>query len=323
MNDSLFQGAGGGSVAQKLLASNFKINALRTNASLRKDEWELLDSVIVQVARIRLRAVADLMTRGLVYRVNGMRTSVLQWQTQSKTQEVFTSMDPQVRGNNEQVIFGLENLPLPIFHTDYQLGARKLETSRNGGQPLDTILAQQASLNIAEKVEDTYVNGLGNYTYGNGTIYGLTDHPNRKTVVLGTPWTDPLVTGEDILQQVCEMKQELINSKKYGPYVLYIPTAYETKMDKDFKTDGDLTIRERILQLSNVEAVTVVDSLPNNNVILLQLTADNVQMVEGMPMNNVQWDTNAGMSLHFKVMTIMVPRFFVDQDGNLGVCHLS
>ena len=49
-----------GGVAEKLLASNMNPNVLRTNAVLRKDEWEQLDAAVVNIARERLSAVSDL-----------------------------------------------------------------------------------------------------------------------------------------------------------------------------------------------------------------------------------------------------------------------
>jgi hypothetical protein len=293
----LFDTPFGATIAQKLMAGNFNINTLRNNTLLRKDEWEQLDSVIVQTARPRLRAVGDLMSRGLTQRLDGMRVTVLQWQTQSRTDgdNVSVSMDPQVEGRSERVRFDLESLPLPFFHADYQIGIRDLNVSRNGGQPLDTIMAAQKSADIAEKVENTYINGLGGFSYGGGNIYGLTNHPQRKTAVLGTSWTGA-VSGGDIINQVLELKQSLIDAKKYGPYALYIPTAYETRMDEDFKTDGDSTIRERILAIESIQSVTVLDKLPNDNVVLVQLTNDCVQMVEGLPLTNLQWETRGGMT---------------------------
>ena len=52
---------GGGMVAQRLLASDFNVNALRTHDTLRKDEWKLYDTAIVGIAKARLIGVVDLM----------------------------------------------------------------------------------------------------------------------------------------------------------------------------------------------------------------------------------------------------------------------
>ncbi len=303
-------------------AGNFKINSLRTNTTLRKDEWQHLDDDIIKTARIRLRAVGDLMSRGLTKPVNGMQVSVLQWQTQSKTSgDVSVSMDPQVQGDNEAVVFGLESLPLPFYHADYQIGERELNISRMGGQPLDTTVATERTADIAEKVENTLVNGLSTYTYGGGTIFGYTDHPDRHTETLALAWT--AATGAEILDDVLALKQGLIDKKKYGPYVLYIPTAYECVLEEDFKAETSDTIRERIMAVSTIEDIKVLDTLPADNVLLVQLTADVVRMVVGMPLNNVQWVEKGGFTNHFKILTIMIPQFRVDRDGNLGVAHLA
>ena len=74
--------------AQKLIANNMDVSALRTNAVLRKDEWEQLDAALISVARERLTAAADLMDRGLVYNVpNGMGTTIVQHETVSEMTE--------------------------------------------------------------------------------------------------------------------------------------------------------------------------------------------------------------------------------------------
>ena len=307
-----------------LSGEKFNTQNLRTNKSLLlKDEWIRLDRTIVQVARTRLRAVNDLVSRGYRESIDGMSNTMLQWQTQSRTEGANVDMDPRAIGNFERVAFDLESLPLPIVHAEYNIGLRDLRVSRKLGTPLSVRMAQQKSQDVAEKVEDILVNGLDGYTYGGGTIRGYTDHPSRATSVI-TDWASDSTTGADILEQVLAMKQDLIDKKKYGPYMLYIPTAYETKMDEDFKSETQGTIRERLAQIQAIgDNIAVLDALPDNNVLLVQLSDMNVQIVDGMPLTNVNWNTGGGMDLFFKIMTIMVPRFFVDQDGNLGVAHAT
>jgi hypothetical protein len=285
----------GRSIVSKLVANGFDVNCLRTNATLRKDEWIMLDTMIIQTARQRLRAAADLMSRGLVKNVNGLATTILQWQTQSRTGEVNVNIDPQVQGNSEALDFQLKSLPLPIFHADYQIGLRELTTSRNNGfTGLDTLLA---------------------------AIYGYTDFPDRATTTI-SDWSDTAVTGEDIVQEVLEMVQAQFDQFSYGPFVLYIPLSYATKMSEDYSdAKGDNTIRERIEDIQEVSEVRVLDLLEDGNVLLVQLTQDKVEMVNGMPLSNVQWDEGGGMTSHFKIMTIQIPRLLADKDGNSGICH--
>ena len=59
--DIIQAGGGGltghGDVAQRLLQSDFQVNALRTNDVLRKDEWIQFDEALIDVARQRLPLV--------------------------------------------------------------------------------------------------------------------------------------------------------------------------------------------------------------------------------------------------------------------------
>ncbi len=55
------------------------------------------------------------------------------------------------------------------------------------------------------------------------------------------------------------------------------------------------------------------------NVALVQMTSDVVRVVTGMAPTTVQWDTDGGMTLNFKVMAIMVPQVRNDQAGNSGI----
>jgi hypothetical protein len=109
----------------------------------------------------------------------------------------------------------------------------------------------------------------------------------------------------------------------FGPWVLYIPTAYETVLDDEFKSNSDKPIRQRIMEISGISDIKVVDKLTANNVVLVQMTTDVVRLVVGLPITTVEWTTEGGMVFHFKVMTIQVPQVRADQDGNSGIVHLS
>jgi len=319
---------GTGEIAQTLMNNNFDHKALRNNNTLRKDEWIRLDTTVIETARVRLNAVTDLTNLGFVERINGLRVSILQYQRETRTEEVNVSMDPQIMGRVERQEFDLVSTPLPIYHADYNIGIRMLETSRNGGQPLDTSWARNKTQDVAEKVEKTLINGLGGYKYGSGTdqgtLYGYLDFPDRATFTIPVAWDLVGATGEDIVNDVLAMRQLAIAAKHYGPYILYVPPNYEGKMDADYSAaKGDNTIRDRIEAIKSIEEVKVLDLLPDDNVVLVQMTRDSVEMIEGLPLSNTQWDSRGGMTFNFLIWTIMVPRQFSDIDGNSGIVHGS
>lgn len=339
---------GTGSVAQRLIANNMNVHALRpwigkdgrsymammvngelkaipiTNAAtLRKDEWKQYDTAIVREARQRVAGIADLEGRGLVYRIgNGLGKTVLETENLNEFTAAEMSMDGVTRSKGDRPVYDIGYLPLPIIHKDFQINARILASSRTTGDPLDVTAAELATRQVIEKMETILFQGSSTYTFGGGTIYGYCDFPYRNTVDLDTTWDTSGVTGDDIVADVLAMKQALIDDRFYGPYVLYIPTNYETKLDEDFKANSDLTIRQRLLQIENISAVKVSDFLSDDNVVLVQMTSDVVRIVSGMEISPVEWQSEGGMVLHYKVMGIKVPQIRATQGNRCGICHL-
>ena len=316
--------ANGGTTAQKLLMGNMDVNSLRTNATLRKEEWEEYDTAIIGAAQDRLIGVADLLGRGLRYTLtNGLGKTVLESENVSDMRAAEVNMDGVTSGQNDAVNYEIVGLPLPLIHKDYQISIRKLAASRNTGEPLDTTQARLASRKVADTQEDILFNGYGTFQFGGYNLYGYTNFPQRNTGTL-TDWSASATTGADIVADVLAMKQDSLDAKMYGPFILYIPAAYETKLDEDYSSSkGANTIRERILQITGIQDVKVSDKLTTGNALLVQMSVDVVRMVEGLPLTNVEWQAQGGMVFLYKVMTISVPQIRTDQDGNCGVTHYA
>lgn len=343
--DTLFQGKAFGSVAQKLVANGMSVNPLRAwvgpdgqyymtvngkaqpianAATLRKDEWVQYDEAIIQAARERLVGVADLNGRGLTYNIpNGLGTTVLEYEDLSDITDAEMNMDAVTRGLDDRVEYDINYLPLPVIHKSFHLNIRVLNASRTTGAPLDTTQAELCGRKVAEKVEDILFNGTSSFAYGGGVIYGYTDFPKRITGSLSGAWDSSGATGADILADVLAMKQASIDNRYYGPWMIYIPTAYETKLDEDFKANGDKTIRQRILEVSGILDIKVADKLSTDCVVMVQMTSDVVRMVNGLGITPVEWDSEGGMIFHYKVMTIQVPQLRADQEDQTGIVHYT
>ncbi len=121
------------------------------------------------------------------------------------------------------------------------------------------------------------------------------------------------------------MIQAAINDRYYGPYILYIPTPYETVMNDDYDVSGQSlkTIRQRIEELDKIQKVQIVDRLAADTVVLVTMQNDVVDLIDGLPFQNVQWSTEGGFVHHYKVMTIQVPRIKSDYNNRSGVVVMS
>lgn len=302
-----------------------------TNALLRRDEWKQLDETLIEVGRQRLGGIEDLVSKGLIFNLgNAMGTTVLEWHDVSDGFEAVVSMDGITRSKNDAITFQHNYLPIPIIHSDYEINARTLATSRSMGNPLDVTAAANATRKVLQTLENMLFTNTS-YQFGEkdsrnrNSIYSYINFPDRNQIALPKSWTDPTITPALILRDVQNMKASLLAGFKYGPYQLYIPTAYESKLDEDYDVAGNslMTIRERIMKLSGISGIKVIDTLPANNVLLVQMTSDVVRLVRGMGLQNVEWEEEGKMITKYKVMTIQVPQIRSDMNNKSGIAHLA
>lgn len=348
--DFILNGQAHGSVAAQLMQSNFDANVLRpylghdgrsyvtmvqngkpvsvplvnSTATLRKDEWIQLDTAVVKAAKPRLKAVADLRGRGLTYSIaNGMGTTVLQTETQSDISDALVSMDGLRESDRDRPVYELSNLPLPIIHKDFSFSARQVMTSRRGGSPLDTSMAELAARRVAEMAEQLLLGTASSYTFGGGAVYGYTNYGSRLLKTITSPtasgWT-PATT----VQEVLEMRKQSTDDYHYGPWVLYCAPSWDVFLDDDYSSaKGDNTLRERLSKIEGIEGIQTLDYLTNYDMILVQMTSDVARLVIGMDITTLQWETQGGMQLNFKVMCILIPQLRCDQNANTGIVHAS
>lgn len=346
--DLIVNGQAQGSVAAALLNNNFDVNALRpwigrdgrhygsrvengklvarplTNATatLRKDEWKILDEAIVSAAKERLRLVADLRGAGLTFNIpNGMGKTVLETETVGDITPAIISMDPARKSEGDRPEYDLSSLPLPVIHKDFFFNARQIATSRNMGGSIDTTSAQLAARRVSEEAEKLHLGTTGSFAYGGGTIYGLTNFPSRITQTITSPelssWLPSTLVGE-----ILAMRQASEDAFHYGPWRLYNSPGWDRYLDDDYSSaKGDNTLRQRLAVINGISSISTLDHLTGFQMLLVQQTSDVIRVVIGMDVTTIQWETDGGMRLHFKVMAILVPQLRADSNGNTGIVH--
>jgi hypothetical protein len=319
------------------IETNFKVipyprSPISTYGTLRRDEWKQLDEVLMEVSRQRLGGIEDLISKGLTFNLgNAMGTTVLEWHDVGDAMEASVTMDGVTHSVGDRPKFQTNYLPIPIIHVDYEINARVLAASRSLGNSLDTISAERAARKVNEKLESMLFTNT-NYAFGEkddrsrNQIYSYVNHPDRNQVALAVPWDHAAATGALILADVLDMKAAAIAAYHYGPWQLYIPTGYDVPLDNDYDTTTtgtSDTIRQRILKVAGISGIKVVDTLTNDNVLLVQMTSDVVRLVRGLGLQNVEWDTEGKFITKYKVMTIQVPQIRSDQNGKSGIVHLA
>lgn len=311
---------GAGPVAQRLMANNFNINALRTQSVLNRDEWKLFDNQVVQVARERLIIVQDLVSRGLVYNLrNALGVMQLEWATDGDIEPAEITMSGLPQASKDTWEHGYVSMPIPIIHKEFQYNLRQLMAARNNGRDLDATHGDLAARKVAEKIEEMVFVGA-NVSMNNGRIWGLTTHPNRNTGSMTAAWA--VATGEQIVGDVLAAVQKEIDDFQQGPWIMYVPLTATARLANDYKANSDRTIRERIMEIEGIAAIRPTTKI-SAGFLLVQLSSDTVQMINGFGPTMVEWETKGGFELNFKIMAIMVPRIRADRLGNSGIAHYS
>jgi len=309
---------------------NGQLTALRTLDTLSKDDWINLDKVVVKEATRRMQFVAAINAAGLTYSVpNAMGKLVLQHQTLTDMGPASVSLDGKTRTENDTQEYDLDGIPLPIIHKDFDLNLRQLEASRNsqtGGLPLDTTLAETAARVVGEACENMAING--GPTFGGLHIYGLVNYPNRvpRAYGAGGNWAQPAKTGPQMITDVLTCLSAAATQRMYGPFRLLLPPNYNQVINNDYNVPlgtGTLTIRQRILAIDGIVGISISDWVPANNMFLIQTTQDVVRMINGVPIQTVQWDDLGGFITKFKVFCIMVPQYRSDAAGRCGIVHMK
>lgn len=311
-------------MSRKILAANGDFSKLRHNGTLQKDEWKIMDDAVARAARSRLIGVNDLINMGLTYNIpNGLGVMALESERAGTMGEATMGMSASAMAKKDRIAFDLVGLPLPVTMCSFGFELRVLLASRNKGIALDTANAEEAGRTIAEKIEDVYFNGSGDFTFAGNTIYGLCDFPDRNDFELSGDWSDAeeVETGEPIIQDILAGIMLLQQAKHFGPYMLYVPTAYGVRLSDDYKANSDKSVLARILEMPQISGVKTADKLLHNNICLVQMTTDVVRLVVGQDIITVDWEEEGGYDLNYKTLTISVPQIRSDKSGNCGVAH--
>lgn len=307
------------------------IPALRALTPLTADAQRIVDNTVLQVGLERLVVTADIMAAGLTYPLSDpLSVTQLEWNKTNKVGGAQRTMSPSARGENQLPNVIPQRIPIYLTTDDFNIPIRTLKVSQRVGQPLDTSLISQATRRVNEAIEDATINGSG-FVAGGYSAPGILNAPNANTQTIATTWTDAatlanFTAGPRIFGEVEAAIGKLQADRKYGPYNLYVGTAYGNALDSDYKANGDQTIKDRLQKITaggRPLGIKVADQMPANTAVLMQMTEDVIQIVDGQRPTVIPWTSADGFTLYWLVMAIIVPRVRDDYDGNSGICILS
>lgn len=314
---------------RNLRNDGFEIPTANAATSLRKDDWIRFDRALIRVARQRLRAWGDISAANPIS-FDGYSKSLYEYETVNDPGFAVVDMDEMAEGQGDSPRYQLEGIPLPITHSDFHIGKRKLAISRDGGSPIDTFMVEACTRRVAETVEKTLIGTQTGITYGTAsnysqtpTVYGYLNYPDRITKTNMAAPTGS--NGSTVLSDWLALREELYDANQYGPFMVYTSTDYDQYLDNLFSTSEPSagTLRSRLLQIDGISGIRRLDYLTSSTnpftVIFVSMSPETVAAINGMDMSVMQWETHGGARINFKVMCIHVPLIRSDKSGQCGV----
>ena len=319
-DDLLIQspGAFASSLPARMLANGLNINALRTNTLLRKDEWEELDSRVVEISANVLNGVADLRSMGLTLNLGGLGVLVSQYERVSDMTAANVNMSVDVNDEEDRIDYDLVGVPVPIISKGFRIDIRSLSASRQNGGGLDLTHVDTATRKVAEGLESILFAG-STLVQRSQAIYGYTTHPNRNTGS-GADWG----TATNIIPNVTTMLGGMFGDNFYGPFRLYLhPDQYAQTLALNASTA--VPIINTIQQMPGMGPGSVRPSnyVTAGQAVMVNMSRDVVDLAIGQDIVPVEWDTKGGLVTRWKVMAAMIPRVKADAGGRSGIFHMS
>lgn len=295
------------------------------NDLLREREAEELEDTLTRVARRDRVGVEDLRSRGLIRPLRSIGVTSYQFERMSAVGDAHQSMSIRDLGNRDLVDFNLDQVPVPVNSSQFELDRRQVAAGQTRGEGLDTTNAAEHTRSVIRLEEDTLVNG-GDVTIGGNGLPGYTNFTPRHQVTLAGAW-DGLSNLQDAVDDVLEMRRVLRDDGFTGPYILYIPSNWDGVIDDDYKANSERTLRERILAIDGVEEAKVLPSLADDNALLVQMTQSVVVMPVGQEITTVTWDLMGGLASRWVVMSVasFALKTAEDESGSStsGIAHLA
>lgn len=309
-----------------------KNQLIQNAATLRREDWLQVDSTVVKAATRRLRFFNDLRANGLgVDLPNALGKTVWQYERQSNISSATVSMDGLRRSDASRLQYDSELMPLPLIHCDLAFSAREIAISRSGESPIDISAVAEASERVAEKVEQMALGVDPEFASGGGAVYGVCNYPKRLSRMFTNPWnadgTRDTKWNPGILQrEILESRRALNDHRHYGPFAIYHSPDFDEILDDDYNLNFNglstaLTLRERLLKVDQIQSIKTSEFLPYGTFVMVEMSPSTIQAVNGMDITTIQWQTEGGFEIHFKVMCILLPRMKSDFNGNCGVLH--
>lgn len=300
---------------------------LRIHSTLRRDEWEDLDRMVVDIGKENLRGVMALRTTPGLLRMVSIAKSLAEYNRMSTLPASTITMNPIAEGQRGQVDFALAATPVPFAFNDFQLDLPTLAASRQYGEGLDMLQGAEATYQVTLAWETMLFNGTPALGVSDraGTLHqiaGYTTYSDRNTGTALGDWDDATNGHLYVFETIAEMKRALRDDQFHGPYWLYVNSANWADLQLvNAQTDiPPIDVLRRDPELQRIE---YSPRLASGELVMLDPKPRTVRWVERFMIRPVEWDEKGGLGTNFRVIGSGAPEIKSTYSGQCGVAHWS
>lgn len=299
---------------------------LAANDLLPTDVTREIEDTFIEVARRELVGVSDLQNAGLVADLGSIGITQYEFERLNAMSAATQSMSIEDM-DEDRVEFDLDAVPVPVTRKGFRLSQRVTALGSTRGASVAQVHVSESTRQVTEKLEDSLTNG-GDAVIGGNSMPGYTNFSARQTVGFNDVEWSSTTDLQNALDDTLDMKDALVANGFDGPYVLYVPSNWDTTVEDDYNPQaGNQTLRDRIMSITGIDEVKVLPSLADSNAVLVQMTPDVVQIAQGQDITTVTWDIHGGLAQRWLVLGVMSFALKRADDGTgtlvSGIAHLS
>ena len=308
-----------------VIEHNADKNELVHNAdgTVRHEDFLVIKDKIIEVRQRKLNGIADLMSNGLSIPAS-IGDQLVGFENTNEFQEAEQDMNPTSFDNNDTT-FTKDFVPNPITHSSFSVPWRQQGFQYKNSKGMVASIRQ-----VAEKVEKTlFLGNSGISVTFNATafqIYGYTTHPNRGVDTI-SDWTLTASTEAIITETVTALGLMFADQggiKDENSVIMYVANDIWMNLQNDFKANSDKTVKDRLLQISQIKEVKPAEKLTNGNAILVEMEDRTIELAVAQDIIVVPHvKTNPMASQHMTAYAAMVHKIHEDSNSNTGIMHLS
>lgn len=285
---------------------------------------EVIESAVTEIARKPLGVTAELLAENLVTPLpNWWAVPSLRRGRIGQAGRAHRSMIPDSRG--ERFVLERDGVSWPIFCTwaNFDFSIRELAIGQRMGAPLDVSHSEWATYLVQEANEDQAINGLTGPQGESLTIDGMSAPGLLGTSTTFTYADWNTLTGAQIVDLVQTQIEVLRQTHRNMPFTLLVPSNYSKKLTSQYTTLFKGTILSFLEELGpwggRKLKVVLVDTLPNDRVVLFASDKRVVDLVVGQQTIPVSWKDGPGWNTYWVVLNCVIFRMFADKNGDYGV----